>query len=551
MTHDVDHRQSLEEAWARHKRGDVEYAYREYQRLLRQRPHDARALHYLGLLAQQTGHPQTAIELMSRSIAIDQSDPKTFNHLGQIFAYGRQFQAAERCFRCALDVDPNFSHALNNLANVLRKQARHAEALELYRRAIALDPQAREARYNLGKALRDMRAFPDALQEFERAIEADPSNHRACYELALCLEELGRFGEAEKRYLQALQIKSDHARSIANLLALRTFVPDDGFVARATELAADARVRDEERAKLHQGIGKYYDGRRDYERAFSDFAASNAVQRKWTTSFDTARAAAQVRALTEPFDAAHFAAVRAFGHVSRRPIFIVGMPRSGTTLVEQILASHPQVYGGGELTEIPKIARELINAREPAAIEAAALRYLEHLAQNAPPDAVRVTDKLPINYRHLGVIATLFPQACIVHCRRDPRDVALSCFIEMFNIRDQDFTDLEGIAHAIVQQEQLMSHWRRVLPTAIHEVSYEKLIASQEDATRALLEYCGLPWDDRCLVYFKTERNVDTPSRWQVRQAIYRSSVGRWRNYASQLQPALAILQSAGMTEAA
>lgn len=544
----IEGQRRLDAAWARHKSGDLAYAYQAYRELLSEFPDDPTTLHYLGLLAHQTGHPQSAIDLIGKSISLDGSDARAFNHLGQIYATSRQLEQAAHCFRTALALDAAFAPALNNLANVLRKMDRITEALELYRHAIASDPTSREAHYNLGKALRDTRAFEEALRAFERAIELDPVNYRACYELALCLEELGRFAEAVDRYRQALSINPDHARSIANLLALRSFVPDAPFVAHASELAASGKIRDEARAKLHQGLGKYHDGQRNYTQAFAHFAASNEVQRKWSKPHDAVHAAKALAALTSRFDMAHFERVRGLGHPSTRPIFIVGMPRSGTTLMEQILGSHPSVHPAGELTQIPRLAARYseLNAET---IGVAAQRYLDHLNAIAGSDVEHVTDKLPINYRHLGLIATLFPNARIIHCRRDSRDVALSCFIEMFNIRDQDFTDLTGIAYAIVQHARLMAHWQCVLPIPIYEVRYSQLVADQEVETRRLLEHCGLSWDDRCLIYFKSHRSVDTPSRWQVRQAIYASSVGRWRNYTQQLEPALAILRSEGLDE--
>jgi hypothetical protein len=257
---------------------------------------------------------------------------------------------------------------------------------------------------------------------------------------------------------------------------------------------------------------------------------------------------ARLDAIISRFDVSHFRAVRGAGHPSERPIFIVGMPRSGTTLVEQILASHSMVFGAGELGEIPRIAADL-SSFEAGGILAAAQRYLDSLGRIAPTEAQRVTDKLPVNYRHLGVIATLFPNARIVHCRRDPRDIALSCFIEMFNIRDLDFTDLEGIAHAIVEEARLMQHWRTVLPVSIFELDYAQLVMHLEIESRRLVEYCGLPWEDHCLSFHRTERNIDTPSRWQVRQPIYSSSAGRWRNYAHQLQSAISILDSYGLID--
>ena len=544
----ADHKRRVEAAWARHRHGDLEHAYREYQCVLRESPDEPLALHYLGLLAHQTGRPDLAIELIGRSIALDRSDPRAFNHLGQVYAARKKFADAADCFRTAATLDPASADPLNNLANVLRKLDRVDEALALYRRAIEIAPASREAHYNLGKALRDTRAFQEALSSFARAIELDPSNHRAHYERALCLEELGRFDEAIAGYQSALTQRPDHARSIANLLALRSFRPNTQFIARAAALAASGRLGDEERAKLEQGLGKHFDREGDFDRAFTHFAASNAIQCRWLPPIDPVKAAAAVDSVMHRFSADHFQGVGRLGHPSTRPVFIVGMPRSGTTLVEQILASHPQIHGAGELMDIPNLMARYQGAQADA-IRAAAETYLNRIAALAPASAVRVTDKLPVNYRHLGLIATLFPNARVIHCRRDPRDVALSCFIEMFSMKDLDFTDLSSIAEAIVQEARLMQHWNRVLPIMICEIEYHELLTDQVHQTKRLLEYCGVPWDERCLSFFETARHVDTPSRWQVRQPLYHTSVGRWRRYARPLRPAIAILQRAGLID--
>ena len=537
----VGRRQRLDQAWARHRSGDLEFAYATYVELLREEPDDASALHYLGVLAQQTGRTKTAVDLIRRSLEIEPGNARALDDLGQIHASRKQLREATACFRQALAIDPNAARTLNNLANVLRLSDPQ-EALDLYRRALASDPALNEAHYNLGKLLRDLRMFDEAVQAFEQSIRTGPGNYRAHYELALCCEELGRFAAAHDHYVSALRVEPQHARSLANLLGLPSFEPDAELLQRALVLASSSQVNPEARAKLHQGLGKHYDRCGHFRAAFGHFAQSNAIQKQWLAA--KVLAPEDFTAAAARFDAEHFAAVRGLGNPSRRPVFIVGMPRSGTTLVEQILASHPLVHGGGELPDMSVMAGAA-HVADAGSIATAAQRYLQQLEQISPAQAERVTNKLPTNYRHLGLIATLFPGAHIIHCRRDPRDVALSCFIEMFAIRDQDFTDLAGIARAIALESRWMRHWRAALPLAIHEVDYQALVQNLESEGRRLIEHCGLPWSDRCLQFFATQRHVDTPSRWQVRQPIYASSVGRWRNYAEQLQPAIALLRAA------
>jgi hypothetical protein len=247
------------------------------------------------------------------------------------------------------------------------------------------------------------------------------------------------------------------------------------------------------------------------------------------------------------FTPAYFEEHAGLGAPSERPVFIVGMPRSGTTLVEQILASHPQVYGADELTTIFDIVcaleqRSAGNAAYPdniAALDASALhwgarQYLDHL-QTIDSQAARVTDKMPTNFFHLGLIAVMLPGARIIHCRRDAMDVCLSNFVQMFAEGHYYSYDLSDTAIYYRGYEQVMSHWREVLPTRIFDVQYEELVEDPERISRALVDYIGLDWDERCLAFHQTERAVRTASNWQVRQPIYKTARKRWRNYEKYL----------------
>jgi tetratricopeptide (TPR) repeat protein len=541
----TDRQRRLAEGLAHHKRGDFTLAYRSYETLLRDFPADAAAQASLGLLAFQTGHIREAIEWLRKSVAIDGSVATVHGHLGQAYAADRQWGVALRCLQNANAIAPQSAEIINNLANVLRQSGKPEAAVTLYRQAIALEPSAKEAHYNLGKVLREQRVFEEALVSFERAAKLDAANYRANYEWALCLEELGRFDEAVVRYQAALHANPNHARSLANLLALREFPADTAFVNRAIAVLAGEKGS-EGAAKLQQGIGKYFDRKGEYSRAFTHFTASNAIQKSWSKAPGAPQGASKHLAAAVAFDRNHFARVKDLGNPSPRPIFIIGMPRSGTTLIEQVLASHPLVFGAGELMEIPRIADALTGLKPPT-LSHAAQRYLDHVSRLAPESATRVTDKLPMNYRHLGLISSLFPNARIIHCCRDCRDVLLSCFIETFGVVDEDFASLEGIVRTIVAEARLMAHWRNVLPSPILEVDYNRFVTDQEGETRRLLAFCDLPWDQKCLAFHITARFIDTPSRWQVKQPVYASSRGRWKNYARELQSSIAILKSEGL----
>ncbi len=307
-------------------------------------------------------------------------------------------------------------------------------------------------------------------------------------------------------------------------------------------------------------LGAVLDAQGAYDEAFGVFTQANDLRREnlrdIKREFDPARHRAFVDDIIATFDRAYFERTQDWGTDTELPVFVLGMPRSGTTLVEHILASHPLVFGAGELGEFPRImsqvtgtpATEGLARPEPfptqAVARGAAARYLRILTQLAS-EASRVTIKLPENFVYLGLLATLYPRARVIYCRRDARDVCLSCYFHNFQYMEYSFS-LTDVAAYYREYERLMAHWADVLPLPIHEVSYEELLANQESVTRGLVAFCGLDWDDRCLSFHQTRRVVQTASTIQVRKPLSTKSAGRWRNYVSHLRPLLDALANSG-----
>ncbi|GEM_PF-114633 len=537
----------VEQAFDRHKRGDLAHAASVYRAVLARTPDHARALHYMGLIAQQTGNSRQAVELLERAIASDPTDPRAYNHLGQIHARLNDKRAAAELFERALAIAPDHADTLNNLANVTLTRDLQ-QAIALYRRALELRPDSAAAAYNLAQALNEDHAFDEAVALFRRAIALDPAHVPARHNLALLLEQRGQFAEAIEQYLTVRRLDPRHAPSLANVLGVRDYIPDAAMVRQAEDLLKTPGGRDEDRIKLHRGLGKHYERSGDHERAFHHFSGAKATFSRTRPAFDLDAVVHQMARLKAAFTAATFSEAAPLSD-SERPVFIVGLPRSGTTLTEQILASHPQVFGAGELPDIPRLVKMLApdypeDLTDLDGLAELADDYLAELDRLAGPAPSRVTDKMPLNSLHLGLIAKLFPKARIIHCRRDPRDVALSCFVELFEL-DQDFTTrFEDFGRYFLEHERLMDHWRAVLPMPIHELRYEALVADPEPVIRDLLAYCGLDWDPACLAFQETERTVQTPSRWQVRQPLYQTSIGRWRRYERHMTPLLELLGS-------
>jgi hypothetical protein len=318
-------------------------------------------------------------------------------------------------------------------------------------------------------------------------------------------------------------------------------------VSVAQRLLEAAELLDRDRVQLHLALARHYDRRRQYVRAFEHLQIGNATRFK-NHPFDSIAHSRAVDRLIAACGSEAVAPYPSPSAHSKRPIFIVGMPRSGTTLVEQIFAAHSQVAAGGELPTIMNIAAQIGGASDayPEAMRELdgdslsrfARQYLEKL-EAVSAGGARVTDKMPFNFMHLGLIAALFPDAAIIHCRRSAADTCLSCYFTSFNEELQFASELSALGRYWLDYERLMHHWHRVLPVKILDVDYERLVTDTEATVRQMLDFCELAWEPACMHFFNIDRGVRTPSRWQVRQPIYPQSVGRWRHYERQLRPLL------------
>ncbi len=421
-----------------------------------------------------------------------------------------QLPQAEAVCRQLLEQTPDNLDAIHLLAAVHARRGRFDEALPLFAAFNARQPTA-ESLANESVALRSVGRFAEAEKLCRRALKTDPAFVRAYQYLA----ELRRYPDAEELVPEVRRVLANRGLSMAD------------------------------QAHLHFAAGKVLDDAGRYEEAFYHIQLANACH---TVTVDPNRLLGHFHRKIEFFSAATIERLNGQGNTVEQPIFVVGMPRSGTSLVEQILASHPEVFGAGELPDIPSISRALANYSQPKTeypecltkltvnLAAVAQGYLNRVKtlDDAHP---RFVDKLPGNFEHLGLILLMFPNARIIHCRRDPLDTCLSCYFQNFvSGHDYSFSLVHlGIYYRLY--ERLMDHWHRVFPGRICEVAYERLVARPEDETRRLVDHAKLAWDDVCLAPHRTQRSVATASSWQVRQPIHSRSVGRWRNYADYLGP--------------
>lgn len=429
---------------------------------------------------------------------------------------------------------------------------RGEEAVEHFLRVLTVMPDNPAAHNNIGLAYHELERYHEALVHYRRAVAllpglADPYNN-----IGNLLVELGRFKEAQSAFSVAVSLAPRRGAFHWNLAGVTRFGAGHAHIAvMEAILNGDEPLADEDRIAIHFALSKAYSDCADHQLSFRHLLAANQLKRRHT-EYDEAKTLGEMERIARVFDRALIERMAGSGDPSDRPVFIVGMPRSGTTLVEQILAGHPGVRAAGERYEMDRIARGLGDASSgfpeiAAALDGGALRRLgsTYLAglNASNPAAMRITDKMPWNFRFLGLIALILPNARIIHLTRDPIDTCLSCFSKLF-ARNQEFSyDLGELGRYYRAYRRLMDHWRAVLPAGMMiETRYEDLIADLEGQARRIVSHCGLDWFDACLAFDKNDRPVRTASAVQVRQPLYQTAADRWRPYRDMVAPLLEAL---------
>jgi tetratricopeptide (TPR) repeat protein len=532
--------------------GKLDEAIAQYREAARVQPNNENIRKNLETTLAAQAHPETATPIRAPT-AMQLAE--AHNNLGaSLIGPGRAKRAAHH-FEEAIRLNPEFPEAHNNLGVARLRMNRSSEALAHWREALRLRADYPEPHFNLGSEFMELGRYPEAENHFQEALRIKPDFADVKTNLGSLCVQTGRFEEARNHLHEALRLKPHAARAYYTLSELTSH----GFYEFTTQdlenvslLLGRPDLSIEDATLLQFALGNVFNKKQLYDEAFRHYEAANAAKklllRERGSAFRPEKQTQLVDRLISTFDGAFFSNLKTTGVASDLPIFIIGMPRSGTTLVEQILSSHPQIAGAGELIEISQIAGALMmrfgsdpgpllraEAVEQQAVTEHAERFLAILRE-VRSDARRITDKMPVNFLHLGVIAMLFPKATIVHCRRDPLDVCVSCYCQ--NFKSANFTnDLRELGLYYREYRRLMEHWRAILPMPIHEVMYEELVADQEAVTRKLIAACGLDWDDRCLAFHDNPRPVQTASFVQIRQPLSARSVGRWKNFEKFLGP--------------
>jgi tetratricopeptide (TPR) repeat protein len=562
--------------------GQLEDAVGCYERALKIAPEDAQIHCNLSNALRRLGRLAEALDSGRRALILDPKLSVAHNTLGYIFAALGQPEPATASYRQALALNANDVEALNNLGNVLRDQGECREASSLYARAIELEPRSAVSHCNLGHTLLEFRRLHEAAASYARALELQPgsASMHSSFAAALRLQrrtaeaeqhcqaalaidpnqvdalsllgelraDRGEFSEAQELFQRAIAINPDFPFAFSSIAAHRKMTGNDAAWLRGVEALLSKPLPLKQEIDLRYALGKYYDDIGRYDAAFDNYRLANELIKSHGSHYNREMTTERVAEIISSFDAAFMRQPRGIASGAELSVFIVGMPRSGTSLTEQILASHPAVFGAGELT----FWDAAFAAYEAAGFEG-------HLGANLIPDmagayldrlrvlgggAQRVIDKLPGNFMNLGLIHTALPTAKIIHMQRHPIDTCLSIYFQNFFNMGPYAHDLEDLAHYYGEYLRITDHWRAVLPSAtLLEIPYEALIADQEGWTRRMLEFVGLPWDSKCLDFHLTNRVVITTSKWQVRQKIHSASAGRWRNYEKFVGPLLRLIE--------
>lgn len=545
--------------------------------------HCATALLQQGIIKKRLGDYWNALKYLDAAVVAAPERPEAFAHLADALMNVGKHNEAENIARAAVNLDNRTTLGLFVLASALTHLVRpqdalpwarrllgiapgiaihhrllaecllqsglQQEGLDQARKAAALDPNNIDNLILLAQAYSGQGRWEEALQLIDSGLSREPGNEHLVGAKARLLE---RVGNSERAYV-LLKPFIEKAKAVSSTtfgayLVVARRLGKQKEAAKIVERALGGDLTSNSFYGLLFTAGSLYDDLGQYDKAFSYFERGNRLKPRVYQKEDVTREFVELK---EVFDKRLFDDLSRTGTNTKRPIFVVGMPRSGTSLTEQIIGSHPKVFAAGELQQIQTVAIQLpdileSDARYPYCVKemsgekalVAAQRYLDYISEIAPNDDLFVTDKMPQNFMHLGLIATIFPNAKIIHCNRNPMDTCFSCYSQNFTAAGLQFAyDLKNLGHYYRLYRDLMAHWRQALPIPVYELSYERLVTDREAETARLLDFCGLEWDDACLDHTSSGIQTFTASYDQVRQPVYTRSVERWRHYEKHLQP--------------
>jgi tetratricopeptide (TPR) repeat protein len=505
---------------------------------------------------QCQGNVPAALEIYDLIAARVPNSAEVHNNRGVLQQLLKHYPEALASYEKAVALKPDYANAHFNRAFILKFLNRFDESLASYDLAIKLNPGHAEAHNNRGSLLQDMRMYDQAIASYDRAIAAKPDYAMAYHNRGTAMLSRGDMAEAEKMFRKALELKPDFSDPLHSLSTMRRFEKVSAPEAQEIlDLLKKPNLTAENQEHLYFSLGKIYDDCGQYDEAFESFRQANQLRNSFV-SYQSGDVTKFTNDVIEVFNKDFLNQKFPWASQSKLPLFIVGMPRSGTTLLASILSNHPAIATAGELPDMadyaihlgemlkeeipyPQAARQLT----PSVASSIIAAYETRLKRGARTGAVHIIDKNPLNFRHLGFISMLFPQARIIHCTRDPLDTCLSNYFTRFPLTLDYSFDLRNIGQFYREYTRFMEHWRTIPTLKLMDISYEDMILKTGPTARAVLDFLGLDWDARCLAPHTNPSPVETASQWQVRQPIYHNSLKRWRHYEKYLGPLKEALQ--------
>lgn len=500
-------------------------------------PKESTGYAILGRCYMASNRPLDAVEQFGAAITLDPNQPVILQLLGQALQQSNRFADAAEAYRRAVHLAPNLIEAHIALGQLYIRLGDRGAAGQCFRRAFRLEPTSGRGFIQLAKSLLEDAEYEKAEEALLKAESIDPQSPVPFVLLGQLYQQQGMFEKAGEANLRAIRLQPTAGKQYLQFVQSRRMTSADQEIMSLMSSAVEGgRLSDDDRWQLHFALGKAFDDLGQFEKAMAHFDEANRIMHTIAfPPFDRAAHRDEIEATIRSLPLESFEALRQYGSESEAPVFIVGMIRSGTTLVEQIVSSHPEVAAGGELKFWLENTRRILNS-ERSSIDPENLRQVssEYLKQidRLSGGRRRITDKMPLNFLFIGAMHLAFPNARFIHCRRSPLDNCISMFATPFPQPVNFLHSRENIVFYYKQYLRLIDHWRNVIPAdRLLEVDYELLVSNPAPLTHRMIEFLGLDWDDACLHPEELHRAVRTPSTWQVRQPIYRSSVDRWRNY--------------------
>jgi tetratricopeptide (TPR) repeat protein len=506
------------------------------------------AREFLSVVYQQTRRPEQARQQLEYLVSSYPGEALYCERLVALLERRGETHTAIECYRRLLDLRPELADSHYNYARLLNRAKAPQAALDQY--GIALDlgiSQPEDVYSNMSVILSDQHRHQEAEEVLNQALEISPDYVPALYNLGVLREELGLWEGASELFLKILELEPDHLEALTHLAHAQKIEDPAHPLVNKLQLAL-SRCSGELRTSetLHFALGKVYDDSRQYDNAFEHFLKGNQLSYQRAGAYDRTAAEALMRELVDNCKSGWLTEVEPVSQSA--PIFICGMFRSGSTLLEQMLAAHPDVSAGGELNffnqhiHLPSMLTNL----DPVRVRELGNMYLEYLARGFP-NAVRVTNKRPDNFAYLGFIRAMFPNAKFINTCRHPLDNCLSIYFQQFAGSVKYHTQLLDIGHYYAQYRGLMEFWKRELAGNIVDIDYQLLVGDPRAQLEPLLEFLELEWYEGCLEFHKSDNRVRTASVWQVRQPLYQQSKGRWHNYAKHVESLQEYLHGVGI----